>query len=353
MKKSTILFLVMVLCCLLTGCQKEEAPACTHRFLTKVTQEATCSGTGTQEHTCQLCGLSVTQVTPTVDHSFTETVTKEATCAEEGTLTRLCTICGVSEETPIAPADHTFDFYSLDPSRCTVCAEVVANVAADPKNPWYGKNWIALGTDFSSEDQESYVAHLAERSGMNAVSMGVPGGTAGAHILKEAQTADFSQADLITVEFGVNDWGENMPLGTVHDTVPYLATVGEWSNGGSEEGTFAGACYQIFRVLQKQAPNAVIIFLTNSTGRETAQVNGALEIKNDNGLQQRDYTEMAMAVARYSGIPVIDAGSMSMINRHHSQYLDDHIHHSALGARQYALTVWMELKDIVPLLKVK
>ena len=59
MKKMTALFLALM-CCLLAGCQEEEAPACTHQFNTKIIQEATCRETGTQEHTCQFCGLTVT-----------------------------------------------------------------------------------------------------------------------------------------------------------------------------------------------------------------------------------------------------------------------------------------------------
>ena len=67
----------------------------------------------------------------------------------------------------------------------------------------------------------------------------------------------------------------------------------------------------------------------------------------------RTYAEMAMDVAAYVGIPSIDAGSTSMINQYHPDYLADQIHHSELGGKQYALTIWMELKDIPPLLKAE
>lgn len=352
MKKLLIPTLAMLFC-LLTGCQKEEAPPCTHQFNTQIIQKASCSEPGMQEHICQICGLTVTQSLPVGDHNFTETVTKESTCVEEGILTRSCTLCGTTEDIPTPLGDHTFEFYSLEPSQCTLCEETITGAAADPRNPWYGKNWVALGTSLSSEAQGTYVAPLSERSGMTAVTLGIPGGTATAHVLRTAQTADLSQADLITVEFGVNDWFENTPLGNVGDTVPYLATIEEWSNEGTEEGSFAGACYQIFSVLQKRAPNAVIILLTDSTGQESAQNNCSWETTNYEGLRQRDYTEMAMLVARYSGIRIIDAGSISMINQHHPQYLADQIHHSQLGGKQYALAVWMELKDIPPLLKAE
>ena len=79
MKKFTVPFLAVILCCLLSACRQEEQPQCSHQFLTKVSREASCSETGILEHTCQNCGLSFSQVTPTGEHSFTETVTKEAT----------------------------------------------------------------------------------------------------------------------------------------------------------------------------------------------------------------------------------------------------------------------------------
>lgn len=351
MKKTIFAISALIFCCLMAGCQKEEVPLCNHQFATTIMQEATCQKTGVQAHTCQACGLTVTQTMPAVDHNFTEIVSKEATCGEEGVLTHQCTVCGISEDTPIAPVAHTFHFYSLEPSRCAVCGETVVGAAADPQNPWYGKKWLALGTSLSSEEQGTYVAPLAERSGMTAVSMGVPGGTANAQILQQVQTADFSQADLITIEFGVNDWFENIPLGNIADTVPYLAQIGEWDNEGTEEGSFTGACYQIFTTLQKRAPQAVIVFLTDSTGQSASQDDCSREKENALGLQQCAYMEVAMTTARYAGIPVIEAGNL--INQEHPQFLADQIHHSELGGKQYALSVWMQLKEIPPLLKAE
>ena len=81
--------------------------------------------------------------------------------------------------------------------------------------------------------------------------------------------------------------------------------------------------------------------------------NCSAEKRNHLDLRQRDYAEMAMDVAAYVGIPSIDAGSTSMINQYHTDYLKDQIHHTDLGGQQYALTVWLELKDMAPLLKAE
>jgi lysophospholipase L1-like esterase len=240
---------------------------------------------------------------------------------------------------------HQFDLYSAAPSLCTICGETVKDAANVPGNPWYGKNWVALGTSLTSEAQGTYVMPLAERTGLTVTNYGIPGGTAVKEILSSAQTANLSQADLITIEFGINDWYAHIPLGSVGDTVPYSVEI--------PEGSFAGACYQIFTTLQKRAPQALIVFLTEPTGQtfDATGENCSAEKKNLEGRFQQDYIQTAADVAAFTGIPVIDAGSRSMINQHHPAYLEDQIHHSNLGGQQYALTVWLELKNMAPLLK--
>lgn len=354
MKKRILLCVsLLILCMLFAACQKE--PTCDHpKFSTATEKDATCVEKGILKHTCQLCGFTITQTTPVAAHTFTEAQTKEATCSEAGILTRTCDFCGTTEESNIAPVAHQFDFYSLTPSHCVVCGETVAEAVNTPDNPWYGKNWVALGTSLTSQEQGKFVTPLAERSGMNVTNLGIPGGTATAQILKAVQTADLSKADLITIEFGINDWFEGIPLGAVGQTTPYLAEIDDWSNEGTVDGTFAGACYQIFATLQKRAPQAVIIFLSESTGRNIE--NGdkcAADQPNRIELPQLAYTQTAMDVAKYMGIPTIDAGANSMINQYHPDYLADHVHHSELGGQQYALAVWMELKNIPPLLKAE
>lgn len=353
-KKYSIILMGLLFCMLFSGCKKEEeVKPCSHQYATTVVKEATCTESGSLKHTCSLCGFSVPQTLPALSHNFTETVTKEATCAEDGIITTTCTLCGQTEETYIAPIAHTFNLYSLTPDRCTVCNQTLEGASVDPSGQWYGKNWVAIGTSLTSEAQGTFVEPLVSRTGLVVTNLGVPGGTANGHILKTARTADLAEADLITVELGVNDWAENSPLGTVGDTVPYRTELDGWSNEGSENGSFAGACYQIFTTLQKKAPNAVIIFLTEPTGQSFAETSGncTREAKNHDDLRQWDYTRVAMETARYTGIQVIDAGSM--INQDHAQYLKDHIHHSELGGEQYALNIWAELKDIAPLLKAE
>lgn len=150
--------------------------------------------------------------------------------------------------------------------------------------------------------------------------------------------------DLVTIEGSVNDFYNACPLGQVGDTVPYTHNL---LPDSTADGTFAGACYCCFTEAIQNAPRATVVFITDSTGKN---VSGGQDFSwgrtNSAGLKQIDYINMAKAVAKYVGIPVIDAGQDSSINNANPQYLVDHIHHTYLGGKQYADAIWEQLKNI-------
>ncbi len=297
--------------------------------------------------TMTLCALVPLLTGCGCDHRLTATVTKGETCTETGLRQWSCTHCDKTWEEVLPRAEHQGDFYSLNPGICIRCGEETE--AADPENPWYGREWAAIGTSITSEEYGNYVNPLAQRSGMQATNLGVPGATVSQEILDIAREGEFlSQMDLITVEFGTNDWYQNVPLGEVGDTEPLHPKNQSWKDSGS----FAGGCYRVFRTLQEQAPGARIVYLTTPAGSyQDSEEHSRWDRKNGLGLRQRDYYEMAMAVAAHMGIPVIDAGAGSQINEFHPDFYADEIHHSQLGGKQYALTVWLELENISPLLQ--
>lgn len=159
-----------------------------------------------------------------------------------------------------------------------------------------------------------------------------------------------TNADLITIEGSVNDFAAEVPLGDVGDTVPYTDGSGQGTllPDATGEGSFAGACYCAFKEAMEYAPNATVVFLTDTTGKYySANGNDYGQSKvNGIGLRQIDYINMAAAVAKYVGIPVIECGAESMINASNPQYIADWIHHSYLGGYQYAKTIWGRLKNI-------
>lgn len=231
-------------------------------------------------------------------------------------------------------------------------------------NQWKNKKWVAFGSsitdnysqnsyitqgDHAGEHTGKYVPYLLDMSELSEsafVNRGISGGSINGHILYYIRyyTTDEATADLITIEGAVNDFASAVPLGEVGDTVPYTNAL---LNDSTAEGTFAGACYQAFTTALTNAPNAVVVLLTETTGKNHVGYANYDQLRqNTLGLYQRDYIDMTIAVAKFVGIPVIECGSESMINAQNPQYIADHIHHTYLGGYQYARTIWANLKNI-------
>lgn len=239
---------------------------------------------------------------------------------------------------------------TLMAEHLTHMEEGIANASG---NQWEGAKWLALGTSLTSTQQGKWVPPLVELSGLQlSANRAVPGAVWGGHVLYYAQNAaELSKVQLITVEGAVNDFAGGRPLGKVGDTVPYPVAFSSpvWDNGGNDEtGTFAGACYQVFKALREKAPQAVIVAITDPIGR-TVPSTGAKynrDVKNKQDLYQMDYNKMIKDVAEYMSVPVIDTAVLSGICQENPEYFVDHLHHSDLGGQQFAKTVWAYLKNI-------
>ena len=231
-------------------------------------------------------------------------------------------------------------------------------------NVWEGKKWVAFGTSITDNySQNSYITqgeHAGEHTGKyvpylldlsklsesDFVNRGISGGSINGHILYYIRyyTSDEANADLITIEGAVNDFARAIPLGNVGDTVPYTDTL---LPDGTADGTFAGACYQAFTTALTNSPKAVVVLLTETTGKNhVGYADYSQTRKNELDLTQWDYIDMTIKVAEFVGIPVIKCGQDSMINAQNPQYIADHIHHTYLGGYQYARTIWSKLKGI-------
>ena len=83
---------------------------CAHEWSDwEITEEATCTQSGMQMRTCQICGAAEAVDTDLKPHTFGEwKVTKEATCKEEGERVSTCTVCGTEEKQVIEKLPHTF-----------------------------------------------------------------------------------------------------------------------------------------------------------------------------------------------------------------------------------------------------
>lgn len=235
--------------------------------------------------------------------------------------------------------------------------ELQTNVSGikDDINPWKGKSWYAFGTSITDTDYPNtendgkptgmFAKYLVELSGLVLIDCGRAGGTIatsdsetypakGAIYTKITET-DFSNADLITLEGFINDFAMCIPIGEITDTTT---------------DTLCGAMYLAIKHLLENS-NATIVLITDSVGKTHTFQNGVTQDYstrkvNALGLHQVDYTNAMIKMAQYMGVHCIDAGSKSQINEFHPEYIVDQCHHTELGGKQFAYTIWEELKNI-------
>lgn len=234
--------------------------------------------------------------------------------------------------------------------------EKYIEATTDTGKQWNGKKWFAFGTsitDTSSINVETgevvgkYVPYLVEYSGLNVVNYGIAGGCIGSggihggtsSILNKILSTNLSKAELITIEGFVNDFACAVSIGEIGDT---------------ESTTVCGALYQAIKYCLENS-SATVVLLTESYGKEYTltstgnTANYSIDKKNSLGLIQKDYNDAIVKMGAYMGVPVIDCGANSHINNFHPEYIADQIHHTELGGRQYAKTIWSELKNIIQL----
>ena len=110
-------------------------------------------------------------------------------------------------------------------------------------------------------------------------------------------------ADIVLVGGGTNDWGNNVPMGSLNDL--------------SSNANFAGAVYSLITKLQTKYPSAYIIFMSNHTGCSPNRTgfddpSGWI---NNLGYTMSDYAEMLESVCKFAAIPYIDVNHACGINR--------------------------------------
>ena len=242
-----------------------------------------------------------------------------------------------------------FDYSTIDNFyvSSTVEPTIIKKAILKDGQQWNGKKWIAFGTsitDTSYTNAETgevtgkYVPYLAEISGLKVENKGIAGGLWATNILSAVCSANIGGADLITIEGCVNDFAVGTEIGNIGDTT---------------NETLMGCMYLMAKYCMENS-NAVVVFITETTGKQYTLKDGTqadyrMTYKKANGHYQVDYNNAIIECAKFLGCPCIDAGTKSQINYFNPQYIIDQIHHTELGGKQYAQTIWNELKNIQPL----
>jgi len=141
-------------------------------------------------------------------------------------------------------------------------------------------------------------------------------------------TAIPSDVDIIFVEGGTNDWGNNINTGSA-----------EWKQS-LDNTVFAEACHIMFDNLTTLFPNVEIIVLGAPWAKWAGHFTDAYGILNNRGLQTVDYGDMLLDVAGRWGIKGINMSRLIGFNDNNVASLtSDGIHPNTSGASKIASAV--------------
>lgn len=211
-----------------------------------------------------------------------------------------------------------------------------------------GGTWLALGTSItwyndhvSSAFTKGYQTRVMERitfSSMN--NQGVNGGCiAGSGGLAANANSIIVSADYVTVEHGINDWGNGRAVGTMADFT-----------GNTGNNTFYGAYRTVIDTIYSKNANAKIILITPRKGYG---FNGFLPdhwYDAKNGVYLKDYADAVLEIAKYMSLPVCDWFNECNCNQSNlaGNSIDTALHPNDKGYQKMADVLVEAFRKVIP-----
>lgn len=172
-----------------------------------------------------------------------------------------------------------------------------------------GKKWLAIGTSITWYDGEryqsgmhedeicrGYVGYVASRKKLITSNLGISGSSLGNinsdSLINRYTSIPWDEADIATIEYGVNDYGANVPLGTADDA--------------AGTSTFAACFKTIIEYALAENPTLRLVICTEPDVRGDSP--------NTLGKTLKDYTDVTIAIARQYRLPICDWFYASGIN---------------------------------------
>lgn len=214
---------------------------------------------------------------------------------------------------------NTFEMvYESDTSNTVTNNEMfVAGDSITAGHPSYAEGehwWEAVARAFN------YKVKIGARNGSGLVFYN---GNSGCKI---AKNTDFSKYNIAVFAFGTNDYGNNMPLGTIDDNYTYTED--------NSKATFYGGLKYVIDTIMESNPKITLIFalpINRCDNRGTKANNFAFNYRNSAGHTLGEYCDAIVNVCKRYGIPYIDR-RQSAFNAYTIPYLlCDALHPSAEG----------------------
>ena len=198
--------------------------------------------------------------------------------------------------------------YSAYNAEATVLSEKLDNSYFNP-DVFVGKKWLACGTSITWYDSKAYsaglhtgeicrgyVGNVARRKALLVTNEGISGstlaGSSASALINRYQSLDWANTDIATIEYGVNDFGNAIPIGTAEDAA------------GTD--TFAACLKTIIEYALTQNPRLCLVICTEPDVRGSTA--------NSGGHYLYEYTDVTLAIAKQYRLPVCDWYYHSGIN---------------------------------------
>ena len=171
------------------------------------------------------------------------------------------------------------------------------------------KRWLATGTSITWYDSKAYsaglhtgeicrgyVGNVARRKKLLVTNEGISGstlaGSASSALINRYTELDWANTDIATIEYGVNDFGNALTIGTAEDAP------------GTD--TFAACLKTVIEYALTQNPSLCLVICTEPDVRGNTA--------NSGGHYLYEYTDVTLAIAKQYRLPVCDWFYKSGIN---------------------------------------
>ena len=161
-------------------------------------------------------------------------------------------------------------------------------------------HWCALGTSITwyNENVEAslggftrgYQSRVMDKISFSRYSNQAVNGGAVKTALNKVIKADY-----YTIEHGINDWGNSVPVGTLEDYI-----------NGTDNGTFASAMRKIVNYIFRLNPKAKVVLCTPRKGFGFGGYLPDHWYDAKKGIYLKEYADMARRIAEFESIPVAD-----------------------------------------------
>lgn len=198
--------------------------------------------------------------------------------------------------------------YSAYNPITVVLSDKLNNAYFNP-NCFLGKKWLACGTSITWHDGKAYqgglnegeicrgyIGNVLRRKPLMVINDGISGSTLGNvsenSLINRYTTLPWDSVDIATIEFGVNDYGHDVPVGNATDAAGTTS--------------FAACLKTVIEYALSENPTICLVICTEPDARGTNT--------NNNGNTLKNFTDVTLEIAAQYRLPVCDWYYHSGIN---------------------------------------